>query len=263
MRSNVLAVLLPVLLLGAFGCATTEQKAASSVPPAATGEASGDQIGELRLSEFTLGAGDKLEIVVYRHEDLRRSMSVDLSGKIMFPLIGDLQAAGKSVFALRDEMTQKLSRYIVRPEVSISVTAVLSRRVMVLGEVHFPGAFVLETELAALDMISKAGGTTNDANLEKVLLIRSDGDKKTETYLDLDKALTGKDYTSNVTIRSGDILFVPPTRMANFGRVASSLSSLLSPIVSLEGAIVLWPLVKNVLSGDNQNNSQVTIPTSK
>lgn len=260
-RSASFAVLFFAALL-VSGCAGARDSSASrAVVPASRG-ADAEQFEDLRLPEFHLGPGDRLEITVFRHDDLKRSMAVDLSGKIMFPLVGDLQASGKSVFALRDEITRKLSRFLVNPAVTIEVTEVLSRRIMVLGEVRSPGYFILETEVSALDALAKAGGADDDANLAKVLLMRRAGDKRTETYLDLRKALAGGDLAANVTLQNGDVVFVPSTRIANISRYASYLSNILSPIVALEGAIVLGPLVKDALKGESQG-SQVSIPTSK
>ena len=64
-----------------------------------------------------------------------------------------------------------------------------------------------------------------------------------------------------MVLQNGDILYVPLRGIANIGRYAAYLSNIFSPLVQLEGAIVLWPLVKDVLSG-TKSDSQVSIPTS-
>ena len=250
------ASLATVAILG-LGCATAEVKTtaeATGPPPALTG-------APIRAAEFILGTGDEILIDVYRHDDLRKTLTIDLAGKIMFPLVGDLQATGRSVFALRDEIAEKLSKYVVKPQVTISVTAIKSRKTLVLGEVRTPGYFVLDADLTVLDLISKAGGTTTEANLGKVLLIRKVDNKRTEQVLDLDKALTGADLSANIAVQGADIVFVPTKWIADVTRYFGYVSDILSPLVSLEGAIVLWPLAADVLSGNGGSNPSVTVPT--
>lgn len=234
------------------GCGTAAVKA----PSAATAQAS-----VLTVTEFIIGPGDKIDIVVFRNEDLKRSTAVDLSGKISFPLIGDVQAGGKSVFTLQSEMEEKLSRYLVKPQVFINVTAVLSRKTMVLGEVRSPGYFVLDAPLSVLDVLAKAGGTTDDANLKKVLLIRKVGGAKTEVLLNVDSALKGGDFSADLTLQSGDIIYVPSKWIAGLSQYMAYIRNILSPIIQLEGGIVLWPLVKDTLQGKDRD-SNVTIPTA-
>jgi len=234
------------------GCGTAAVKA-----PAATAQAP-----HLAVTEFIIGPGDKLDIMVFRNEDMKRSTSVDLSGKISFPLIGDVEAGGKSVFTLQSEMEEKLSKYLVKPQIFINVTTVLSRKTMVLGEVRSPGYFVLESPLSVLDVISKAGGTTREANLKKVLLIRKVGGVKTELILDVDSALKGGDFSSNLPLQSGDIIYVPSKTIARISQYMSYITDILAPIVTLEGGIVLWPLVKDTFQGKSRT-SNITIPTAR
>lgn len=235
------------------GCGTAAVKA----PAAATAQAP-----VLTVTEFIIGAGDKIDIVVFRNEDLKRSTAVDLSGKISFPLIGDIQAGGKSAFTLQSEMEEKLSRYLVKPQVFINVTAVLSRKTMVLGEVRSPGYFVLDSPLSVLDVLAKAGGATDDANLKKVLLIRNVGGAKTEVVLNVDSALKSGDFSSDLILQSGDIIYVPSKWIAGFSQYMTYIRNILSPIVQLEGGIVLWPLVKDTFEGKSRDNN-VTIPTAQ
>ncbi len=256
-------IFLPVafsLLLLISGCATTGNKSTgkNGLPAAAGGAGEGVPAGGKQQPQYILGVGDKIEISVYRHDDLRKALTIDPSGMAMFPLIGDLQLAGKSLNALRDEMTDRLSKYVVNPEVSITVTSIQSRKTLVLGEVRSPGSFVLDTDLTVLDMISKAGGTTNDANLERVLLVRRNGNKATGVPLNLESAIAGEDLSANVPMQNGDIVVVPPKRIAEVARYMSYVSDILRPFVTLEGGIVLWPLVVDVFTGAEGSTTVVS-----
>jgi len=208
------------------------------------------QISNVRVSEFILGAGDTIEITVYRHDDLKRSIKIDTSGKIMLHLIGDVQAAGKGVFELRDEIKERLSKYLVDPQVTISITAVQSQKIMVLGEVKNPGIFTLDSEISVMEAISKAGGMTEDAKLNNVLLITRKQGKPEAGSLDLKKAFKEGDISENRRLQSGDIVYVPAVAIANVSWFFGHLSKILSTIVNLETGIILWPQLKDVFKGE-------------
>ena len=111
-----------ILFIFISGCATTEP-ASKAIEPS-----SEEKTKEIKLTEFILGPGDIVEITVYRHDDLKKTVQVDTSGKITYPLVGDIQAGGFSIFQLRDKIRDGLSEYIKDPQVSISVTSVQSQR---------------------------------------------------------------------------------------------------------------------------------------
>lgn len=215
----------------------------------------------IRISEFILGVGDTIEISVYRQDDLQRTVKIDNSGKIMFPLIGDVQAAGVGIFKLRDVIRERLSKYLVDPQVVINISTVQSQKIMVLGEVNSPGVFVLDTDMGVLESISKAGGMTKDAKMGNVLLIRRGYGKPTVMSLNLKKVLKEKDVSENINLQNGDIVYLPRVTIASVSRFFSHLSEILSPFVMLETGMVLWPSVKDVLQGKDLGTSPVTIPT--
>lgn len=217
-------------------------------------------IPDVKVSEFVLGAGDTLEISVYRNQDLNKSVKINPSGKIMFPLIGDVDAAGKGLFKLRNELQERLSKYIVDPQVTVNVTSIQSQKVMVLGEVSNPGVLTLDNELSIMEAISKAGGMTSDAKLSNVLLIRRGNNKPDVISLDLKKAFKNGDLSHNMVLQSGDIVYLPAVTIANVSWYFGHLSKILSPIVSLESGIVLWPQVENVLKGNSTSQTTI-IPT--
>lgn len=190
--------------------------------------------GVPKVSEFILGPGDRVEIIVYRNDNLNRTVKIDTSGKIIYPLTGDIQASGLSIFQLRDKIRDGLSRYIVNPQVSIGVTSVQSQKIIVLGEVKNPGFFQAETSMTILDAISQAGGVTSYGKQKSVLVIRG-GMKKPELMrVDLEKALEKGDLTQNIMLQRGDIVYVPRTAIANVERFFGHISALISPIVTME-----------------------------
>lgn len=216
----------------------------------------------IKISEFVLGVGDIIEITVYRHDDLKRSIKINSTGKIMFPLIGDVQASGVGVLNLRDELKERLSKYIVDPQITIDISTIQSQKIIVLGEVRSPGIFTLDSDLTIMDAISKAGGMTTDAKLSNVILIRRNQGKPQVASLDLKKVFNDGDFSQNIALQNGDVVYLPATVIADVSRFFSYLSQILSPIVNLESGIVLWPQVKDVLKGKkSEQTTPLAIPT--
>lgn len=217
-------------------------------------------IEEVRISEFILGPGDTVDITIYRNDDLHRTLKIDTSGKIMFPLIGDVQAGGMSIFKLRDDMTARLSKYLKDPQITINVSTVQSQKVMVLGQVNSPGVFTVDSSVTMMEAIAKAGGATLDAKLENVLLIRRAGEKAEVKSVNISSLFAGNANAENGLIHGGDIVYVPSVTIADVSWYFSHLGKILSPVVNLESGIVLWPQVKNVFTGKEGATTPLSIP---
>ncbi len=186
--------------------------------------------------------------------DLAISAKIGLTGKITLPLIGDVQVAGKGVFALRDEIEQRLSKYFVNPQVTINVTAVESQKVHILGEVISPGTLILDQKMLVWEGISRTGGFTTDANQNKVLLLRSENGVRKVVALDLNikKMFKNNKLKQNVYLKNEDIIYVLPSIIANIERFMVRFSNIIRPFVTLEAGIVLYPQVADVLRGKEQ-----------
>jgi polysaccharide export outer membrane protein len=195
--------------------------------------------------------------LVWRNDDLKISTKINPSGKFMFPLIGEVQAAGKDLSAVRDEMKARLSKYLVDPQVSISVSAIQSRRVLVMGEVNTPGAFILDRDLTILDAVATAGGWNHDAKLSNVILLRKVKEKVEVRSYDMSGIVDGLSAPENVRLQSNDIVYVPVKTIANISRFMTYIGNILSPIVLAEGGIVLWPQMIDALNGKKAASSAI------
>jgi len=247
---NSLVLLLTIVILLSPGCttetATYDIKGEAKEPTAVISEDNQeDGMGEAerenasRVSQFILGTGDELEITVYRKADLNQTVRIGPSGKIMYPLTGDIQAAGLGIFQLRDKIRDGLSKYIVNPQVSVRIVSIRSQKIIVLGEVNRPGFLQPETSLNTLEVISQAGGFTINSEQKSVLLIRGGMEKPELRRLDLKKALKEGDLSDNVLLRSGDIIYVPNTFISNVSRFFAHLSVIISPVVEAERGYLL------------------------
>ena len=217
--------------------------------------------GNDKPPSFVLGPGDSLDIAIYRHDDLKRSMKVDLSGKAMFPLIGDLEITGKDLFQLRDEIRDRLSNYVENPDVLITITASSSQKVIILGEVKNPSVLTMDTAMTLTEVVAKAGGLNSDAKASEAVLIRRVAGVSQVTKVNVSSAMFDKDNVSkSVAVWPGDIIYVPTHPIASVSWLFSHITNILGPIVTLEGGIVLAPLVGDALLGTT-GSSTLSIPT--
>jgi len=208
------------------------------------------------VAEFILGPGDKLDIAVYRNADLTKTIQIGPGGKLDYPLVGTVQAAGLSIFELKNSLASELGKYIKNPHVSISVVSTSSRKITVLGEVRRPGFFQIEGNLTTLEAISGAGGFTLDGKKSSVLLIRGGLKKPVVRKLDLLAALGKGDMSQNVTLVRGDIIYVPRTTIANVDRFFNHLSTILNPLLDLERGYYIGQQIER----GNSSGTRLTVP---
>jgi polysaccharide export outer membrane protein len=257
-RSVVYVFFLGFLLIG---CASTSVDKKGEETDGGTPEDKSQavqEVGNIGISEFVLGVGDTIDISVYRNDDLKKTFKIDPSGVMIFPLIGDVRVAGKSVTGLRDEMKEKLSRYLVDPQISISVSSVQSQKIIVLGEVKSPGIFSLDSNLSVLDSIAKAGGLTDNAKTQNIVLMRKATRQPEIVSLEL-----GKESGGEILLATGDVVYVPKVAIANASWFFGHISKILSPFLSIESGIALWPQVESAFGGEDVLLGQtITVPTT-
>ena len=188
---------------------------------------SSGSVQETERDDLILGPGDQLEITVFRHDDMEKTIQIENSGKIAYPLVGEIQAGGLSVSQLRNTLEAALAKYIVNPEVFITVSSVRSQSVVVLGEVNSPGIYSLDIPKTCVQIIGFAEGFTDNARQETVLLIRGGLQEPELITVDFKKIFQKPDLTQNVYLRSGDIIYVPATRIENAARYFDHLQRIL------------------------------------
>ena len=120
----------------------------------------------------TIGPEDVLGIQVYGHADLSVRAVVDAGGGFSYPLLGTVQAQGLTVPELERRMGQALAKYIIDPQVSVTVEKFQSQQVYVVGEVKTPQTYALKHATTLVEILSEAGGPTAEAGWE-VLVIRA------------------------------------------------------------------------------------------
>jgi polysaccharide export outer membrane protein len=129
-------------------------------------------------------------------------------GKISLPLINDIQAQGMTPMQLASAITEKLKKFLNDPQVTVTVTAINSQKVFVVGEVLRPGPMPLLPNMTALQALSGAGGPTQFADQKHAYLLRHEGGKETTYPLNY-KDLLRRNRRGNMVLKAGDTIVVP------------------------------------------------------
>lgn len=151
--------------------------------------------------EYRLGSGDKLRIIVFDEEDLSGEFLVDGSGMVSMPLVGEIEATGRTVREFQRALeTALLDGYLNDPKVSAEVLNF--RPYYILGEVNTPGTYPYSDGLTVLNAVATAQGFTYRAN-QRAVFIRRAGELKEQQY-PLSSAIA---VTPGDTIRIGERIF--------------------------------------------------------
>jgi len=181
--------------------AQAEVPAPAQTPPAAPAVAQDDS--------YRLGPEDVLDISVWKEEGLKKETVVRPDGAISFPLIGDVQAAGRTVSEVRDEIGRRLARYIPEPTVSVLVVRVASNRFYVIGRVNKPGDFAIGRYVDVLQALALAGGLTPFADPRGIRVIRKQDGKDVVLPFDFPAVTRGENLEQNIRLQGGDVIVVP------------------------------------------------------
>ncbi len=164
--------------------------------------------------DYEIGPRDVLRITVWNQPDLSvAELVVRLDGKISFPLVDDVQAAGLTPEALKAALTEQLSEYITAPHVTVIVREINSKLIYVIGEVAREGPIVFRSDMRILDALATAGGFRPFAGKDRIKLIREqNGNGSVEFIFDYDQFVAGESLDQNVRLLPGDRIVVPPER---------------------------------------------------
>jgi len=167
-------------------------------------------------SDYQVGDGDVLRVTVYNHADLSTVARVSGGGTILFPLVGQLKVDGLTVDQVADKVSRALSAgYLVNPQVSVFVEEFRSKKVTIIGQVNNPGLYELSGQISLLELISKAGGLTQDyGDTVTIHRKKSTKDSGTEVLtINLKNVLENGASELDVPILDGDSAVVAKARV--------------------------------------------------
>jgi polysaccharide export outer membrane protein len=158
---------------------------------------------------YMVKPGDGLEISVWKEPDLQGPVLVTPDGSFSFPLVGQVDARGKTVTDLQQVITERLAKFISDPVVTVSVREIRGNKVYVIGQVNRPGEFIVNPRVDVMQALSMAGGTTAFAALDDIRILRRAGTKQESLEFDYNAVARGKALEQNIELRAGDIVVVP------------------------------------------------------
>jgi polysaccharide export outer membrane protein len=164
--------------------------------------------------DYRIGPGDQLSIEVWKDKDLARLVTVLPDGKVVYPMVGEVVASGKTVAQLQKEIEGKLGLYVKDAVITVEVRQVNSYYIYVLGRVRSAagggsGRFTLTSNIDVLQALAIAGGPDQFAKLSKIKIFRREGGKTVIIPFDYDDVIAGKNLETNILLRRGDVVVVP------------------------------------------------------
>jgi polysaccharide biosynthesis/export protein len=154
---------------------------------------------------YMIGAEDVIGIAVWDNGQLSGSFSVRPDGKISMPLIGEIQASGKTPEQLKTEVTDALKNgYVVAPMVNVSVLQVLSKKYYINGEVNKPGPVALVVPTRIMEAISNSGGFRDFANQKDIVILRG----SQRLHFNYKEVIKGKKPEQNILLEPGDFIII-------------------------------------------------------
>ncbi len=158
---------------------------------------------------YLIQPGDTLQVTVWKEQDLTADVLVRPDGGLSFPLVGDVNAAGKTIEALRVEFVKRLKRYIPDPVVTIALKQIGGNEIYVIGRVQRPGGYAFIRPLDVMQALSLAGGGTPYAALNGIVILRREHGEQRAIPFHYSEVARGRDLAENILLQSGDTVVVP------------------------------------------------------
>lgn len=160
-------------------------------------------------NQYIIGAEDVLYIHIWKEEALSKTVPVRIDGKISLPLVDEIQAAGLTPLQLRDVLAQRFKEFVDSPNVSVMVMEANSHKAFITGQIKNPGVYRLRTETSILQIISLAGGFTEWANQNEIIILRKEKGQEKRIIVHYKKIISGEDLSLNILLKSGDTVIIP------------------------------------------------------
>ncbi len=175
----------------------------------------------LQEADYHVGPGDILEISVWDHDDLSRTVQVSEEGSISFPFIGRINVSKLTCFKIEKSLERSLADgYLVAPQVSVKISEYRNQKVFLFGEVKKPGVYQLTHRYNLLELISEAGGFTDERGSICTIVRPASESKKDQPssiaeakaneliQIDIDNLIKGTMKTLPPVVDPGDTIYV-------------------------------------------------------
>jgi polysaccharide export outer membrane protein len=181
-----------------------------------------------RRPEYKIGPLDTLDVIVFGEPDLSaKALQVDAAGQIALPLIGTVQARGKTPAELSSQLEQLLgARYLRDPQVTVTVASSVSQKVSVEGEVTEPGVYPLTGPTTLLGVLALAKGETDVATLRQVVVFRTINGQRMGAVFDVASIRRGQ--AADPVIEGNDMVVVGYSAAKRFWKNVVSAAPMFS-----------------------------------
>jgi polysaccharide export outer membrane protein len=201
-RSFQFAIVAILLMLLSACASTSGSTQAPKIDPAAQA-----------VGAYRIGVDDEVKVAVWQNPGLDVSVPVRPDGKISVPLVGDVDAGGRTPEEVAAEIKEKLATYVRDPQVTVILTQLRSHeylsRVRVTGAVRQAVSVPYRQGMTVLDAVLAAGGTNEFAAADRTELYRKEGEGTRAYAVRLDQILQKGELTTNYPVQPGDVITVP------------------------------------------------------
>lgn len=188
--------------------------------------------------KYTLGTDDAIQIEVRRHTEFSGEYTINSEGKIQYKFVGDIPLAGLNKTEAKEKIKTILSKYIIDPDVDITISLYRSKVIYIVGEVGAPGKYYMKADTISLrEAVVQAGLPTLSAAMRRTTLVHPDTKEKPKTEtVDLYKLIYEGKLDLDKEMLPGDVLYVPATVFAKVMRVVNPVAAPITPATTIERA---------------------------
>lgn len=188
-----------LVLLFELGCATRAMQ-----PTVAA------DVSDPRGRPYLIGVADVIRVTVWRDASLSTETAVRPDGAITVPLVGEIEAAGRTAAQVKEQLERRLAAYVKDAVVTVAVVEVNSYRFTVAGSVERPGMFTPRYYVTVSEAIALAGGPNRFASPDDTVVIRPRAaGNPARIPVDYEKILSGARPDQNIVVLPGDTVLVP------------------------------------------------------
>jgi polysaccharide biosynthesis/export protein len=201
-QKGFILIIIIITSIYALGCTPR-------VSPMVDAQAAAAEVSPPDLEKYRLGTEDVIEISVWKEPDMTKQLVIRPDGKISYPLIGEIPAAGKTVKQVQEEISKRLEKFVTDASVTVILLKSQHYKFFVTGKVNKPGEFIVGRRTTVLQAISMAGGLTPFASPSSIKIVRKEGGLDQVypfNYKDVSKGLL---LSQDIYLQPGDVVVVP------------------------------------------------------
>jgi len=160
-------------------------------------------------ARFVFGVGDVLTVAVWKDAELSAQVQVQPDGMISLPLVGEVKVAGLTPSEVQTLLEERYRRFVTAPGISVIVNQINSLQIYVIGEVSGAGAYDVLRPTTIMQALAMAGGFTEYAKKDQVLVIRHAGSSQQHIQVNIKAIISGRSPSDNILLQAGDTIVVP------------------------------------------------------